>query len=970
MCFFHLANAHHCEQHHPALSKTRPHQSPSPSSRMCPQVVNPQALLKLVDTESWVLVWDLGRLEQGGNGEWMGDLTAEQKSELELLLQEHHLVFRERETLPPPRDMEHHIVLKEGVDPINVRPYRYPHLLKGELEKQVSDMLKAGVIRPSNSPFSSPVILVKKKDGSWRFCVDYRALNKATIPDKYPIPVIEDLLDKLSGAKYFSKIDLKAGYHHIRMSEDDIPKTAFRTHQGHFEFLVMPFGLTNAPATFQSAMNNLMQPYLRKCVLMFFDDILVYSPIRNEHMAQLKTVLRVLEQQSWMANRSKCEFGKLQIRYLGHIISAKGVEMDTDKIQAVLDWEKPKNVKALRGFLGLTGYYRRFVQGYGKIAKPLTELLKKGKYVWTEEAERAMAVLKEAITYAPVLALPDFNQEFHVECDADDGFGNGHPTLEALSAGKKICRVHGSTQSEITKLMGYDFDIVYKTGSSNRVANALSRKGEWGIEEVELRAISRPYWNDYQEVLKEVEEDESLKKIIDDIKKDPNSHSTYTLESGRLHYRGRMVLSTKSIWIPKLLVEFHMTSTGGHSGVYRTYRRIAQSFYWVGMIRMITEFVAGCVICQQHKYMTASPQGLLQPLPIPQSVWEEVSMDFIVKLPKSQGYDAILVVVDRLSKYGHFIALKHPYSARTMAEVFTREIVRLHGIPRSIVSDRDPLFLSLFWKELFRMQGTQLRMSTAYHPETDGQTEVLNRVVEGWKMMLCWAEYWYNTSYQGTARCSPFEIVYGRAPPSLSRFVPGETAVESVAQDLMTRDEALKQLKFHLSRAQDLMVQQANKKRREMQFMVGDWVYLKIRPHRQASMLVRLHSKLSARYFGPFQVLQRVGQVAYRLQLPETSRIHPIFHVSQLKKAVGEKRIEKDLPAELQVEGPTYWPVQILERRHKQQGEEIVPQVLVEWQEGGKDGATWEDVATMQEQYPKCNLEDKVIEKAGVMIGD
>lgn len=226
--------------------------------------------------------------------------------------------------------------------------------------------------------------------------------------------------------------------------------------------------------------------------------------------------------------------------------------------------------------------------------------------------------------------------------------------------------------------------------------------------------------------------------------------------------------------------------------------------------------------------MAASPQGLLQPLLIPQTIWEEITMDFIVKLPKSQGYDAILVVVDRLSKYAHFMALRHPYSAKTVAEVFIREVVRLHGVPVSIVSDRDPLFLSTFWRELFRMQGTQLNMSIAYHPTTNRQTEVINRILEGclrcfcseqpknWHAVLPWAEYWYNTSYQGAARCTPFETVYGKAPPSLNRFVPGESVVEAVAQDLMTRDEALRQLKFHLSRAQDLMVSQANKKRRDV----------------------------------------------------------------------------------------------------------------------------------------------------------
>lgn len=332
----------------------------------------------------------------------------------------------------------------------------------------------------------------------------------------------------------------------------------------------------------------------------------------------------------------------------------------------------------------------------------MTELLKKGKLVWSNQAKRAMAELKTAITTTPVLALPDFNQVFHVECDVSGGgvgavlTQNKKPiaffikALSESSLNKSIYEkelmalvlaiqqwrpyllgrrfvVHTdqhslkylleqrittyNQQHWIAKVMGYDFEVVYKTGSSNKVADALSRKGEGGLEEAELRVVSKSYWQDFQEVLREVERDEVLGKITSDIKRDPNCHAAYTLENDRLHYKGRLVISANSVWIPKLLAEFHVTSTGGHSGVFRTYRRIAQSLYWVCTKKDVTDFVAGCVICQQHKYMVALPQGLLQPLPIPQAVWEDISMDFIVKLPKSQGYDAILVVVDRLSKY-------------------------------------------------------------------------------------------------------------------------------------------------------------------------------------------------------------------------------------------------------------------------------------------------------------------------------
>jgi len=333
---------------------------------------------------------------------------------LDTLLQSFEDVFATPQGLPPARPCDHQIHLLPNTAPVAVRPYRYPQLQKDELESQCASMLQQGVIRHSTSAFSAPVLLVKKHDNTWRFCVDYRALNQQTMKDKFPIPVVEELLDELEGARFFTKLDLRSGYHQVRMHVDDIEKTAFRTHAGHFEFLVMPFGLTNAPATFQSLMNAVLQPFLRKFVLVFFD-ILIYSPSWSQHLQHINMVLSALRNNQLKLKRSKCSFATSSVSYLGHVITAQGVAMDQDKVDAVLSWPQPHSPRGLRGFLGLAGYYRRFIQNYRTIAAPLTALLRKAAFMWSPEATEAFETLKKALSTAPVLQLPNFDNTFVVD---------------------------------------------------------------------------------------------------------------------------------------------------------------------------------------------------------------------------------------------------------------------------------------------------------------------------------------------------------------------------------------------------------------------------------------------------------------------------------------------------------------------------------------------------------------------------
>ncbi|XP_062005359.1 uncharacterized protein LOC133722489 [Rosa rugosa] len=513
-------------------------------------------------------------------------------------------LFSQPMTLPPVRTIDHCINLLPNTTPINVRPYRYPHSQKAELEKQVTEMLSSGLIRPSSSPFSSPVLLVKKKEGTWRFCVDYRSLNAATVKDRFPIPVVDELLDELHGANFFTKLDLRSGYHQVRMAEKDISKTAFRTHEGHFEFVVMPFGLTNAPSTFQALMNQVFKPLLRKSVLVFFDDILVYSNDLQSHVMHLEEVFALLRTHHLRLKLTKCRFATAQVDYLGHVISSEGVAVDPTKVQAIQAWPKPTTLKGMRGFLGITGYYRRFIQNYGITAKPLTEMLRADNFKWTMASETAFEELKRALMTAPVLALPDFSIPFIVETDAC-GLGIGavlsqrkHPIAfisKSLSPRNQLLSVYDkemlavmhaidkwrpyllghqfniitdhqtlkhlldqriSTPSQhkwLAKLMGYQYTIEYRPGKLNTVPDLLSRRHEMCA----IQAISAPVFDGLTHIAQVCLRDPEAQAIITQLQQNNSSKKGFTLHNNHLLYKGKFFVPSSSDWRTRLLYEFH-----------------------------------------------------------------------------------------------------------------------------------------------------------------------------------------------------------------------------------------------------------------------------------------------------------------------------------------------------------------------------------------------------------------------------
>lgn len=604
------------------------------------QEVDPRVLVKMLQQASVANVVEIMSTNMETNAE--ENLPAD----IAQVLTEFGEVFAEPEGLPPQRQFDHSIPLVPGAKPVNVRPYRYSPAQKDEIEKQIAKMLKQGIIRPSYSPFASPVLLVMKKDLTWRFCIDYMHLNFITVKNRYPLPIIEELIDELAGAKWFTSLDLRAGYHQIRMQPEDEEKTAVKTHNGHYEFRVMSFGLTVAPATFQNTMNTVLAPLLRKGVLVFIDDILIYSKTMEEHAELLRQVLHLLDQHQLKVKRSKCSFAQSQLVYLGHVISAQGVATDPKNIDAVQKWETPKTVKQVRGFLGLAGYYRKFVKNFGQISRPLTDLLKKDHpFKWTEQTEQAFRTLQQALMSAPVLAIPDFSKPFVVETDASDGgigvvlSQEGHPISylsralgpknRGLSTYEKEFmaillavdhwraylqvqeftiqsdhrslasldeqRLHTPWQRKaLTKLLGLRYKIIYRPGRENGAADALSRKGEQA--ELAIISVSVPLW--LQQVMQSYSQDAEIQSLLEKIATGDTSVQEFTVHDGLIKKGGKIWLGSDTTLKRTILRSVHDSAVGGHSGVRATYHRMHRNFAWKGMKKDVEEYIAQCNVCK------------------------------------------------------------------------------------------------------------------------------------------------------------------------------------------------------------------------------------------------------------------------------------------------------------------------------------------------------------------------------------
>ena len=856
--------------------------------------------------------------------------------------------------LPPKRAFDHKIVLEEGSTPVNKPIYRLSLTEQDEVRKQVTELLDKGFIKPSSSPFGAPVLFVKKKDGSLRMCVDYRGLNKITIKDGYPIPRIDDLIDRLKGAKVFSKLDLRSGYHQLRISDEDTYKTAFKTNDGLYEFLVMPFGLSNAPASFMHLMNETLRSFINKFVVVFFDDILIYSKSIQEHAEHLKAVLGALRKQKLYVKLSKCLFAQPDVEFLGHIISQKGVGTDPKKTDSISKWPLPKNISELRSFLGLANYYHRFIKDFAKIAAPLNDLLKKDvTYEWDNNCEKAFTELKNKLISAPVLSIPDQSKPFTLHCDASDlaigavlsqddhpvGFtsrklieaelnypvhekellsivnaikvwkhyllGNqviiytDHKPLEFFNSQKSLSRRQARWMELFAEI---NYRIIYKKGVDNSAADSLSRNPillnhvlEISADKEFIDKVKIGYSGDlyYQKLLNAFKNPKANKnnRFIDN----------FLFQDGLIYLKDS---NNSKLCIPnvqdiklKLFHDHHDSNSAGHFGLDRCYDSISKYYYWRGLKKELYEYIASCETCQKSKQSTQAPNGLLFPHDVPSHNWEVISMDFVTAFPDDNGFNSVFVVVDKLSKMAHFIPTSKDVTAVGTAWLFFNNVFRYHGLPTKIISDRDPKFTSNFWTELMKLVDVKLNLSTSHHPQTDGQSERTIRTLEqllrstlngnttNWTKMLPSIEFAYNSTKQASTGISPFYCVYGREPITPSFFSTSSISSSSPAVISQASEIAyvIQEVKVNLEDAIQYQKEYVDKHRTDVSFKEGEEVLLSTK-----NLKLKNHNKLNNPFCGPFKIVKKISEVAYELQLPTEMKIHPVFHISCLKKYITQ----------------------------------------------------------------------------------
>lgn len=983
-----------------------------------------------------------------------------------LLLKYKDVVFRTQlPTVPPTRneDIKAEIELVDD-EPVARKQFRLSEEMKAAIREWTTEMLRAGIIRHSKSPYSAPTFCVKKAVG-WRVVHDFRGINSKIRLPATPVPRKEDIFDSMRKGKMFSAMDLLWGFFQVRLRKQDVPYTAFSTPDGLFEYLVAPMGLSCSPAAFNRLIQRVVADQSSFCKA-YFDDLFVYTETSDmeDHLAALEKVLERCKEEQLYVKLSKCTFCASEIPCLGDFIGIHGIRMDPDKVGVIQNWPKPRTKRELQSFLGTCVYVLKYCPDFAEYSAPLTELTK-GKtrneqLQFSEPQSKCFEELKRRLSKPPVLAHPDFDRMFCVKMDASDFAVGGYLYQLDDEGNERVIAYGGRKLSEaelkyptrekellaalfamrtwhvylidkpfmistdhrtletilqqktcsqrlarwLNELGMYQPLFKWIKGDSNVVADFISRNPGWkqdttaislaallkhiGADNENNGVSTHLYASQHRGPSRNIQEqcselyqgDGCFGPIVKQLQAKVNSEVAlpdaelpksanidhYELQDSLLFFRShpsqdwRLCVPDNRELRHRILFEEHDSIVRGHPGSSKTLKFMQQKYYWPSMARDIRSYCATCEMCMRTKTSRSKAQGLLHPLEVPDGRWKHITMDFVTSLPetKPHRHNAVMVIVDRLTKRAHFIATKSTATAQDTAKLFRDNFQRLHGLPVSIVCDRDSKFTSKFWTKLLDLQDTKLQPSSAFKPSTDGQTEITNRFLgdflrayvnphqTDWNEFLALAEFAYNSRVHDSIGMAPFVADLGYLPRSVSDLaVPPRDGPRSASRFVDTQQTILTECQDALDQAQQRMKFYYDRNRPTTSFRVGDQVLL------DTSNLALHHvgndgkRSLAPKYIGPYPILKITTPDTYKLGLPPGLKLHDEFHLSRLRRYTPDDLTTRDnrVPALITSDGSLGLQVkEVLKHRVRRGADEY----FIRWY-GSANQDSWEPAESL-----------------------
>lgn len=910
--------------------------------------------LMLLGADFWKL---LGIVPNLRNNEWFfssdpveiagvdAALTEDQNSRLSELVERNLKLMGT--TLGCTDKIEHEMIV-DG-PPIKQRYYPVSPVLQKCIDEQLDDMLNQGIVERSSSPWASPIIMVKKKDGSYRFCVDYRKVNAVTRGDSYPLPYVSNTLDKLRNAKFISSLDIKSAFWQIPMKKESRPYTAFTVpNRGLFQFKRMPFGLRNSPPRWQRLMDMVLGNDLEPYVFFYLDDVVVITPDFEKHLEILEEVFRRLREAKLTVSHDKCFFCRSEIKYLGYVVNGNGLQVDPEKVKAMLEIPVPSNVKELRSILGTFSWYRRFVPNFSSLISPLTNLLKKNnKFSWSVECQKSFDSLREKLVSAPIISCPDYNLPFQVQTDASGhGLGavlsqpnpNGgenvicylsrsltkqeqnysttereclavlwaleklRPYIEGIKIEvitdhyclvwlQNLKAVSGRLARWIVRLQQFDFTVTHRKGSDHHVPDLLSR----AVPKLDLITV-----NDLANIT-----DPWYTRMMKNVNDRPERFPSWRIHNGCLYKNlvsSRCGLNEDSwkLVVPKqlrrrVLEDMHDLPTSGHMGVFKTYSRLCERYFWPRSRSDVARYIKHCSVCLRHKNDSKKPAGLmLSHYPNATRPWELISSDLIGPLPKSKkGNSYIFVVTDYFSKFCLTFPLRKATSA-AVCKVLEENVFLLFGVPRVIISDNGPQYKKEYLKLLDRYR-VRAKFNANFHAQAN-PTERSNRTLKfllsayasdnhrDWDQHLAEISCALRTSRNETTKHTPYFVNFGhRMMLSGSDYdITLQDSTGSPSQE--TRSEEFNklyiELRDRLKKAAERNARQYNLRRRPEEYILNQPVYRRNFVLSDASK--HFTKKLAPKWIGPFIIDRRLSPWTYRLR-DSNGKDRGVWHVKDLK---------------------------------------------------------------------------------------